>query len=240
MTAVVFLGPTMSTDEAALVLPAIYLPPAARGDVYRAALDLPKMIGLIDGNFRSVPAVWHKEILWAMAQGVHVFGAASIGALRAAELATFGMEGVGRIFEAYRDGTLEDDDEVTLTHGPPEIGYLPLSEAMVNIRATLNKAAAEDVIGHGERDTLEGIAKALHYSERRYETILEIAAAAGMPNCLVETFLEWLSAGKVDLKRQDAVDMLHRMKDYLASNPHPKQTTYYLELTETWLGLSRC
>ena len=60
----------------------------------------PAVIGIIDGYFEIVPTVWHKEILWAMAQGIHVFGAASIGALRAAELDAFGMRGIGRIYEA--------------------------------------------------------------------------------------------------------------------------------------------
>ena len=72
-----------------------------------------------------MPTVWHKEILWAMAQGIHVFGAASIGALRAAELDAFGMRGIGRIYEAFRDGVLEDDDEVAVLHGPEELGYPP-------------------------------------------------------------------------------------------------------------------
>ena len=39
-----------------------------------------------------------------MSEGVPVFGAASMGALRAAELHEFGMRGIGRIFEAFRDG----------------------------------------------------------------------------------------------------------------------------------------
>jgi hypothetical protein len=65
--------------------------------LYRAALAHPAAIGVIDGYFEVVPTVWHKEILWAMAQGIHVFGAASIGALRAAELDSFGMRGVGRL-----------------------------------------------------------------------------------------------------------------------------------------------
>jgi hypothetical protein len=74
-----------------------------------------------------------------LAAGIPVYGAASMGALRAAELAQFGMVGVGRIFEAYRDGVLEpfdepfeDDDEVAVLHGPPELGHRAMSEALVN------------------------------------------------------------------------------------------------------------
>src|SRR5690348_17507358 len=84
-------------------------PPVRQGELYRAALDGPAAIGVLDGYFEVVPTVWHKEILSAMAAGIHVFGAASIGALRAAELDSFGMRGVGRIYEDFRDGVLQDD-----------------------------------------------------------------------------------------------------------------------------------
>lgn len=119
------------------------MPPAANGDVYRAVSAAPTAIGLVDGYFENVPAVWHKEILYALSQGVHVFGAASMGALRAAELSEFGMVGVGAIFAAYRDNRLEDDDEVAVVHGPAELDYLPVSEAMVNVRATVDRAVSD-------------------------------------------------------------------------------------------------
>ncbi|MCK5364697.1 MAG: hypothetical protein KAR22_17095, partial [Gammaproteobacteria bacterium] len=123
MTIYVFVGPTLSVEDASAVLDAVYLPPVQQGDIYRVATLLnPSAIGIIDGYFQQVPSVWHKEILWAMARGVHVFGSASMGALRAAELEPFGMQGVGRIFEAYRSGVFapyfgeafEDDDEVAV------------------------------------------------------------------------------------------------------------------------------
>ena len=135
-----------SRAEARRELEAVYLPPAAEGDVYRVTLKHPQAIGIIDGYFQSMPTVRHKEILWAMSRGIHVFGSASIGALRAAELVAFGMEGVGTIFELYRDGVLEDDDEVAIAHGPAEAGFLAGSEAMVNIRQTLRKAERLGVI----------------------------------------------------------------------------------------------
>src|SRR5581483_2813112 len=102
-------------------------------------------------------AVWHKEILWALTQGIHVYGSASIGALRAAELAPFGMVGVGRIFEAYRDGRLEDDDEVAVVHGPAEHAFQVHSEALVNLRATLAAARTAEVVGVATHDALLAI-----------------------------------------------------------------------------------
>src|SRR6185437_13385815 len=103
------LGPTLPLADARAELDAVYLPPVAQGDVYRVTRLQPDAIGIVDGYFDRVPAVWHKEILWAMSCGIPVFGSASMGALRAAELAAFGMEGVGAIFEAYRDGVIEAD-----------------------------------------------------------------------------------------------------------------------------------
>jgi hypothetical protein len=216
MTVCVFLGPTLAAQEAGALCPdAVVLPPVRQGDVYRVARSLrPDAIGILDGYFFHVPSVWHKEILWAMAMGIPVYGAASMGALRAAELAQFGMVGIGRIFEAYRDGVLEpfdepfeDDDEVAVLHGPPELGHRALSEALVNIRCTLARATAEGVIDATTRHRLIRAGKALFYQERSYERILGEAADSGDASD-IERLRAWLPRGKVDQKRADAVLML--------------------------------
>src|SRR5271167_289767 len=162
MTMFVFVGPTLAAEEIAASGEFVCLPPVAQGDLYRAARLRPRAIGVIDGFFSGAPSVWHKEILWAISQGIPVFGSASMGALRAAELHAFGMRGVGRIFEAFRDGALEDDDEVAVVHGPAEIGYLAASEPMVNIRETLALAETKGVLTPESRRSLEGFAKSLY------------------------------------------------------------------------------
>ena len=80
----VFLGPTLAEKEARAELDAVYLPPVSAGDIYRLWRRRPRAIGIVDGYFDHVPAVWHKEIMWVMERGVHVFGGAGLGALRAA------------------------------------------------------------------------------------------------------------------------------------------------------------
>ena len=234
MNAYVFMGPTLDVGSARAELDAVYLPPASEGDVYRAAVKRPHAIGIIDGYFERVPAVWHKEILWAMSQGVHVFGSASMGALRAAELAPFGMEGVGVIYESFRDGILEDDDEVALGHGPAEMGYPAHSEPMVNIRSTLRAAESESVISAATREALERIAKALFYPSRRYSLVLRLAAGEGVVAVELDQLRAWLTTGARDQKREDAVAMLRRMRAHLASDPGPKRVAYTFEYTETW------
>jgi hypothetical protein len=237
MKVILFTGPTLSADGAWTVLEAECRPPAAQGDVYHATLQRPFAIGIIDGYFHSVPSVWHKEILWAMNEGIHVFGSASMGALRAAELAPFGMVGVGKIFEDYRDGVLEDDDEVAVTHGAGEHDYRAISDAMVNIRATLRAARADGVLSEEIAGALERIAKSLFYPERNYLRILELAAGQGAPPEPLAGFRNWLPAGQVNQKRLDAIAMLEAIRSLVDSGCGPMQARVFFEETVFWEDL---
>lgn len=239
MTICIFTGPTLPPAEAARILDAEYLPPAAIGDVYRVACGKPWAIGIIDGIFENIPSVWHKEILWAMAQGIHVFGAASMGALRAAELCAYGMVGVGRIFEAYRDGEIEDDDEVAVVHGPPELGYIQTSEAMVNIRATLRRAMAEGVIPPADGKVLIGLAKSLYYKQRGYDRLLTEAARHHLSPETIAALKAWLPANRVNQKRLDAIEMLEQIGRMSAAERTPKEVSYHFERTTFWMAVER-
>jgi hypothetical protein len=234
MSVYIFTGPTLAAADAHAELDATYLPPAGEGDLYRAALRRPQAIGLIDGLFQSVPAVRHKEILWAMSQGIHVFGSSSMGALRAAELWAFGMEGVGIIFESYRDGRLEDDDEVAIAHGPSEVGFVAASEAMVDIRATLRRAEQEGIIPLEVGTALERIAKQLFYPTRSYPQLLNCALESGLPAAAVTRLEQWLTGGKVRQKREDALTMLRTMRTRLNEGLKPKKVSYFFEHTSMW------
>jgi len=234
MSVYVFIGPTISAAEASLELEAIYLPPAAEGDVYRLSLKKARVIGIIDGYFHFTPSIRHKEILWAMSHGIHVFGSASMGALRAAELAAFGMEGVGTIFEQYRDGTLEDDDEVALIHGPPETGFQAGSEAMVNIRETLQAAKCEGVISPTTQLQLVTIAKNTYYPDRSYAALFCRAEELSLPEDELERLRRWLPTGQVNQKRKDAIAMLRLIRERLTEDCKPKEVTYSFEHTAMW------
>src|SRR5579872_1829302 len=115
----VFLGPSLPLGEAKKILPnAYYLPPVQCGNIISIMRLQPNIIAIIDGYFENMPAVWHKEILFALEKGVIVIGASSIGALRASELEKFGMIPSGEIAHHYVDGQFNDDDEVALLHSP--------------------------------------------------------------------------------------------------------------------------
>lgn len=229
MTVHLFVGPTLPRTEVVALCDFVCLPPVAQGDVLRSVRARPRAIGIVDGYFDGVPAVWHKEILWAMTEGIHVFGSASMGALRAAELHLFGMRGIGRIFEAYCSGEIEDDDEVALLHGPAEAGYVTLSEPLVNIRATLEEAERLGVIGPEMQADLIGRAKNILYQERSWERIL---AAAGADDG--RRLRAWLPAGRVDQKQRDARAMIAVMQEFLAGDPEPLRPTFKFEWTDMW------
>jgi hypothetical protein len=235
----VFAGPTISPTEASRELQAVYLPPAAEGDVYRVTLRQPQAIGIIDGYFNTTPTVRHKEILWAMSRGIHVFGSASVGALRAAELVAFGMEGVGMIFEWYRDGILEDDDEVAIVHGPAEAGWVAGSEAMVDIRQTLGRAEHVRVISPKLRRILEKMAKELFYPDRNYRLLLHSAAECGQSEAELARLRQWLPQGRVSQKREDALAMLRLMRLRIAEGLERRTVAYSFEHTSMWEAASR-
>jgi hypothetical protein len=234
VTAYLFVGPTLPRAEIDTLRDFVCLPPVAQGDVLRLSKSRPQAIGIIDGYFDGVPAVWHKEILWALTQGIHVFGGASMGALRAAELHQFGMRGIGRIFEAYRAGELEDDDEVAVMHGPAATGYVTLAEPMVNIRATLEEAERTGIVTAPTRATLIERAKNLYYQERTWERLLADSGAGGPAAGEMLTLREWLPAGRIDQKRLDARLMIAAMREFLAGAPGPVQATFTFEWTDMW------
>lgn len=230
---IVFVGPTLHADPPTELLAAEYLPPASQGDVYCAVRGGVRAIGLIDGYFERVPAVWHKEILWAMSQGVRVYGSASMGALRASELHSYGMRGSGAIFEGFLSGALSDDDEVTIVHSSIDSGYRPLSDAMVNIRATMRAAVAASVVSEETAVDLCNHAKACFYPDRRLDSTIEVVRRGAAATHELDALAAWLPLNRVDQKRLDALEMLAVMADDERS-PEPHTPRFRFQHTDAW------
>lgn len=224
----------MDRAEARDQFDAMVLPPVAQGDVLRAANERPFAIGIVDGYFEGLPAVWHKEVLWALSRGIHVFGAASMGALRAAELERFGMKGVGKIFAGFASGALEDDDEVAVAHGESLTDYQPTSEAMVNMRATLQAAEHAGVIAGRTRETLTSMAKSWFYPDRSFPRLFAHAIQQGTPASEVNALRSFVSTSRVDQKREDARTMLRAMRECCIAGTPPAPPSFSFAHTEAW------
>jgi TfuA protein len=202
---IVFLGPSLDREAAEKILPAEYLPPAKRGDLLRAAEEGAAIIGLIDGVFHQESAVAHREILAAIKKGVKVVGASSMGALRAAEMDTLGMVGIGEVYRMYKSGELISDDEVALVFDP-ETGC-SLSEPLINIRFTLRDAERQGIITQQDHAALLSAARSVFYPQRTYGRIVSEAGAPVSPETQ-ERFLSWAKLHACDRKREDAVEAL--------------------------------
>lgn len=215
MKVVVFLGPSMPVDEARDILPdAVFRPPARQADLATALrVDRPDVIALIDGEFGQSLSVWHKEILLALKTGVHVFGASSMGALRAAETDVFGMVGIGRVYEMYASGEIIADDEVALAHGMDDAGYRPLSQPLVNIRATLTAAVEAGVVSDEAVRRMIGCAREMYFPERTFETVFRRALASGWDGNGVDELRTFVKESYVDLKKDDARALLEHLRD---------------------------
>lgn len=205
---VVFLGPTLSHSTGNKILKADYRPPARMGDIYALQATRVKHIILIDGVFHNERSVWQREILAAIDEGITVWGASSMGALRAAELYHFGMIGFGTIFEWYKNNIINGDDEVALHHGPEESNYLAVSEPLVNIRFTLAEAVKSNCLSQEQADQLIILAKGLYYPHRSYQELIKSDLCQKWCEEQRTKLKHFFKHQKVDLKQLDATGVL--------------------------------
>lgn len=212
---IVFLGPSLPRGQADAILSADYRAPAGQGDIMRAVAQKPAAIALIDGVFKDAPTVRHREILWALSQGIPVFGASSMGALRAAELSEHGMIGVGLIYRWYRRFDLLADDAVAVTHGPAALGSVALSDALVDIQRSLRAGVRQGQIT--DKDATFELAR---------------IAAQSFPNRHIPARVSQVA---VRQKAQDARTLLTKMAAYQQSGNWPKLTCPKPPVIHAWL-----
>jgi hypothetical protein len=149
------------------------------------------------------------------------------------------MRGIGRIYDDFRSGVLEDDDEVAVLHGPAEIGYPAVTDAMVDIRATLSAAVHEAIVTAAFAADLTAIAKALFYQARTYRALLAAAASHGADGAALSRFEHWLAIGRVNQKRRDALAMLEAISALMAAGVPPLKVDYELADTAAWRAAIR-
>ncbi|MCY4431449.1 MAG: TfuA-like protein [Rhodospirillales bacterium] len=200
--ALVFLGPSLTLAEARSICPdAEFHPPVRFGDLYALIGEPPGQVLIVDGVFHESTPVWQREILELLQAGWRVLGAASMGALRALELAPYGMIGLGTVFEWYRAGRIEGDDEVALIHGVAEMGYRPLTLPLVDVREALAGLRAEGVLTSAQASDILFSFKHTGHEERTLSALLSWVQAAGADVAAVR---DRLSDPDQTLKARDA------------------------------------
>ncbi|WP_404712024.1 TfuA-like protein [Sphingomonas sp. MMS24-J13] len=171
---ILFAGPSLQRERGVLPPGFDLRPPAKCGDLLATLRERPAAVLLVDGVFETGPTVWHKEILLLIEAGIAVYGAASLGALRAAELDLYGMIGVGAVYEAYRDGKIDRDDAVMVSHAPAELGHAPLTLALVDAEASIVASGLDAAVAQAAIR----IARAMPFRDRTWDAIFTRLAVA--------------------------------------------------------------
>lgn len=210
MSILIFTGLSITFTDAKKILDAEYLPPIKRGDLQElleSRTDI-EIIGIIDGVFHQSPAVAHKEILKALELGITVVGGASMGALRACELYPYGMIGVGNIFEDYKNGVIESDDDVAVSLNPETLEQM--SESWINMKYNFENATKQDIISEKECDELLHIAKETYYPKRSFTYIIK---KSGLENDKKSKLQHFIEDANFDIKKRDAEKVIKFIKE---------------------------
>ncbi len=211
MRVVIYTGTSINYHDAKKILDADYRPPVKRDDIKKLMKNPPDIIGIIDGIFFDSAAVAHREIIEIIKIGTTVIGGGSMGALRASELDSYGMIGVGKIYEMYRSGILESDDEVAVTFDAETMEALSIP--LVNLRATLGSMVDSGLLEHEIADSMLDIARKLFYPDRNYRNIVSECIKKGIISDPDQgKLLDLLFEYEVDVKRDDALLVLEKIK----------------------------
>lgn len=218
---IIFLGPSLSREKAKKIFDADYRPPARKGDFLRLAADFDVVemaIGFVDGVFlQDYPPTPIEVYHLARKNGVLLVGAASLGALRAVELEKFGMVGIGKIFQLYKTGKVNADDEVAVTFAS-EGDYQLQSEAMIDIRYNLYLAHKKGVINEKAKSMLVRLAKEIYFPHRKYTYILEEARNRyPMLESEINSFGSYIRSNRKSLKEMDAIRLVKYLKEHYES-----------------------
>ncbi|MBR3139694.1 MAG: TfuA-related McrA-glycine thioamidation protein [Methanobrevibacter sp.] len=213
---IIYTGLTIPFDEAREILDSnenrevIYKRPIKRGDLGHDLNENPTIIGIIDGVFHQNSAVGHREILSALNKGIKVFGSSSMGALRASELDTLGMTGIGYVYNEYASGNVTSDDDVAVMLDSESLE--PLSEPLINMNYVFKKAFSANIITESEKNELMKISKETFYPKRTYAQTL---SKSSLDNDKKSELIDLIRTTP-DMKKEDAKQLLEHI--HLISN----------------------
>ncbi|WP_296806505.1 TfuA-related McrA-glycine thioamidation protein [uncultured Methanobrevibacter sp.] len=212
---IIYTGLSLSFEEAREILDSyddvevIYERPIKRGDLGQALKKNPDIIGIIDGVFHQNSSVGHKEILNVINNGITVVGSSSMGALRASELDSLGMIGIGYVYEQYATGKVASDDDVAVMLDSESLEAL--SEPLINMDYIFTNAVNENIITQDEKDDLIKIAKSTFYPKRNYSQTLNESDLDDETKGQLINFIRT----SVDIKKEDAKELIKYIKNMI-------------------------
>jgi TfuA protein len=199
MKTIIFAGPSISHQQLAELTTADLAPPIRRGDIDRFS-DY-DMFVIIDGEFGQNLSVSPKEILSALKTQKMVVGASSMGALRASELDTCGMIGVGWVYEHFASAAVRRDDDVALAYSPLDLS--PITIPTIDIEHWTTLLREKNVISAKEKKIICQATRKIFYAERTESRLMrELERTIG--SCRLDYLLAHTSGAIPNIKHLDA------------------------------------
>ena len=203
MKKLIFVGPSINSEYRESLNKkedVLIRPPIQAGDIWKIISEEKDIshILILDGYFYTKLSVLHKEILSAINQNKIVIGAASLGALRAKELNSYGMIGFGEVYDFYNRFPHTGDDEVGILH-TDDMQYKNLSIPLINLRILLKK---EKIINNKMKLYLSSLINRLEkvaFSKRTWQYINNITLNefsieySDFPNLLKKDYFDYKS-----------------------------------------------
>ena len=217
MKVTVFVGPSLPPQHRAR-FPGEWFdirPPAARGELAaltEAKSPAPAIVALIDGLMVGAygPSIDETRIL--VESGHVVFGASSLGALRAAELCSHGMLGVGWVYKQFVSGALHRDSDLLAALYGDRSG-IPLTVPQINIIYGLRELVRGGELSLRHAELLEEKLRRLTYLERSSNAIRDVVTSCG----LSDKIYAYLVSDEANVKMKDALQCLHLISRFLRS-----------------------
>jgi hypothetical protein len=123
-----------------------------------------------------------------------------------------GMIGVGNVFQAYKEGLVESDDDVAVVFEPSS--HEQLSEALVSMKYNFDKAAQNGIISYEDLDQLYQAAKAIYYPKRTYNSVFRNSNLGDEKITKLNRFID---EEGLDIKKEDAKEVLNYIKNRIKS-----------------------
>lgn len=187
-------------------------PPISRGDLPRDIDDGMRVAVIIDGKFHQNLAVTPDEVMDALGRGIKVYGASSMGALRASELHPFGMIGHGLIFEHIVAETDFRDDFLGQVFSEAEGVIKTLSQTYVDFHMNLLELERQKRLKPRDKSELLKIYADFFYAERGWPALREALGKRRRSDAGLMALAEEACIRMGSQKRRDAIGVLKRVR----------------------------
>jgi len=226
---IIYLGPSgFNINNRRLLDDWLVRPPCKQADIMKDIQQYkPQKICIVDGLYKTIPAPWHKELLLALENNVQLDGVGSLGALRAAELHDFGMNGHGWIYNFIKENEPIDDSVVALLHMDKINNYKPITLAKIEI---IYCFISESSITDNQEKNLKIqklINEIMHINfERLSKKTAALVLSKFDPNV---NWNQYLLGNFQSIKRNDTIEYLEKEKK---SKSHKNNTPSFTDKTQ--------